>query len=136
MPRPPQSEDAPPPPPSPLKLFMWGLMGCCPAGGGGPGILAPPLLGCGKELSTKKGAGPVSWETGQLLSRDILSLENPALKPLLPKDVLRGCLRLIGLPESRPITGPSLFVPRRWSRDRILVCFLTAYQRRYLCSQN
>lgn len=49
-----------PPSPSPLKLFMWGLMGCCPAGGGGPGILAPPLLGCGKELNTKEGAGPVS----------------------------------------------------------------------------
>lgn len=71
--------------PSLLKLFMWGLMGCCPAGGGGPGILAHTgsLLGCGKGLSTKERAGPVSWETGQLGSRDILSLEDPALKPLL-----------------------------------------------------
>lgn len=43
---------------STLKLFMWGLMGCCPAGGGGPGIPVPPLLDCGKKTSTKKGAGP------------------------------------------------------------------------------
>lgn len=52
VPRPPRSENVPTSL-SALELFMWELMGCCPAGGGGPGILAPPLLGCGKELSTK-----------------------------------------------------------------------------------
>lgn len=52
-------------------------MGCCLAGGGGPGIPAPPLQGCGKKLSTKKGAGPAESRDRAALIQGCPELEVP-----------------------------------------------------------
>lgn len=55
---------------------MVGLDGVLPSRrGGGPGIPAPPLRGCGKKLSTKKGAGPA-----ELGDRAALILRCPELE--------------------------------------------------------
>lgn len=93
------------PTPVPSQAFYVGVDGVLPSRRGwawdpSTHTHTHPLLGCGKGLSTKERAGPVSWETGQLWSRDVLSLEDLALEPLLPKDVVRSCPRVIWLPES------------------------------------